>query len=451
MQAGEMTTDSTICAISTAPGVGGIAVVRVSGPQAIAVVGRIWRGKDLGTVASHTAHLGRVMQADGAELDQAVATVFRAPNSYTGQDVVELSVHGSVFVQRELLQTLMHAGARMAGPGEFTQRAFMAGKMDLAQAEAVADVIASTSRAAHRVAMSQMRGSFSRRLEQLRTQLVDLAALLELELDFSEEDVEFASRQRLMELAGQVRAEVSRLLGSFSAGQAVKEGIPVAIVGAVNAGKSSLLNALVGDDRAIVSDIPGTTRDTVEETVELGDYRLRFIDTAGLRHTSDTVEQIGIDRARAAIAKARIVIAVTDSTMDAPDPELESALSATPIPHLIRVNSKADLTAATGLAVSTVTGEGLDELRQALIAAAEADTAGAEGEDILVTNARHAQALSDALDAVTRFTRSLADGLPTDLAAHDLRATIQALASITGAISTTDILTTIFSHFCIGK
>ena len=462
--------DTTICAISTPAGVGGIAIARVSGLKALDVVGRIWRGADLGAVRSHTAHLGTVLDNNGADLDQAVATVFRGPNSYTGEDVVELSVHGSMFVQRELLNALMGAGAVMAAPGEFTRRAFMAGRLDLAQAEAVADVIASSSRAAHRIAVSQLRGGFSRRLAQLREKLVELSALLELELDFSEEDVEFASRERLRDLAEDVRTEVSRLLRSFRSGSAIKEGIPVAIAGAVNAGKSSLLNALVGDDRAIVSNIPGTTRDTVEETVELGDYRFRFIDTAGLRHTDDTVERIGIERARTAMAKARIVIAVTDSTVGS-DPELTAEISKllaaqSEAPHIIRVLSKADLnphsdnqsaqqmiplTGDPEIAVSTVTGQGLDELRAALVAAARSETPTAEGDDVLVTNARHAQALAEALAAVSRFIDGLDSGLPTDLAAQDLRDTIQALATITGDIPSTEILTTIFSRFCIGK
>lgn len=291
--------EDTICAISTPPGVGGIAVIRISGPQAIAVADRVWHGKSLSETAGHTARFGRITDPSrgGEMLDEAVATVFRAPASFTGEDVVELSVHGSRYVQRRLLEMLTGNGARLAEAGEFTRRAFANGKMDLAQAEAVADVIASNSRASHRLAASQMKGCFSRRLEELRDKLLDLASLLELELDFSEEEVEFASRERLREIATEIHSEVSRLEKSFSAGSAIKDGIPVAIVGPTNAGKSSLLNLLLGEDRAIVSDIHGTTRDTIEDTLEIGDYLFRFIDTAGLRDTSDPIEALEIGRA----------------------------------------------------------------------------------------------------------------------------------------------------------
>ena len=473
----------TICAISTPPGTGGIAVVRLSGPQALQIAQRLWRGKDLTQAASHTAHLGTLTHADGQMLDQAVATVFRGPASYTGDDTVELSVHGSPYVQQALLQALTDSGARLAEPGEYTRRAFTAGKLDLAQAEAVADVIAADSRAAHRIAMTQMRGTYSKRLEGLRAQLVDLASLLELELDFAEEDVQFAPRTQLLDLARQVRDEVSRLHQSFAAGTAIKDGIPVAIVGAANAGKSSLLNALVGDDRAIVSNIPGTTRDTVEETIALGDYRFRFIDTAGLRHTDDTVERLGIERSHQAISRARIIIAVTDATTsnvtDATTPDNAEPVSVsasqhetatvhdiTPLinpdsQHLINVLNKTDLVAQThpkdistpvgnAIAISALTGDGLDALRDALRDAAAADAATAS-EGILVTNARHAQALGAALDAVNRFIAALQAGLPADLAAQDLRETIDHLGAITARIPSSEILHTIFSRFCIGK
>ncbi|MDE5632789.1 MAG: 50S ribosome-binding GTPase, partial [Muribaculaceae bacterium] len=275
------TTNDTICAISTPHGSGGIAVARVSGPDAIQITDKIWKGKTLATVASHTAHLREVLDSKGDILDQAVATVFKSPSSYTSEDTVEISVHGSRWIQRELINSLINAGARLAGRGEFTSRAFAAGRFDLAEAEAVADLIASSSRAAHRIAINQMRGSISRRLDTLRQSLIELASLLELELDFSEEDVEFASRERLLNLASETKAEIERLVGSFNTGAAIKDGIPVAIIGKTNAGKSSLLNALIGDDRAIVSDIHGTTRDIVEDTIEIGDYLVRFQDTAG--------------------------------------------------------------------------------------------------------------------------------------------------------------------------
>ena len=276
--------NDTICAISTPHGVGGIAVIRISGRDAIAIVDRLWKGRRLSESASHTAHLGTIVDDNGEILDQAVATVFRGPNSFTGEDVVELSVHGSKWIQRETINLLVRTGCRIADAGEFTRRAFASGRLDLAEAEAVADVIASSSRAAHRVAMRQMRGDFSGRLNSLREQLLELASLLELELDFSEEDVEFASRRKLLDLADEIHRVVTRLAATFATGSALKEGIPVSIVGATNVGKSTLLNRLLHDDRAIVSDIHGTTRDVIEDTMEIGGVLFRLIDTAGLGH-----------------------------------------------------------------------------------------------------------------------------------------------------------------------
>lgn len=459
----EMTRD-TICAISTPPGVGGIAVARVSGPEAIDIAGRLWRGRrGLHELESHTCALGTLLDTRGEVLDSALATVFRAPASFTGQDVVELSVHGSEWVQRELIMSLIAAGARLAEPGEFSRRAFAAGKMDLAQTEAVADLIASTSRAAHRLAVSGMRGHFSRRIEAMRSQLVELAALLELELDFSEEDVEFASRERLLALAADVRDTTARLAEGFAAGQAIRNGIPVAIVGATNAGKSSILNALAGDDRAIVSNIHGTTRDVVEDTINLGDYTLRLSDTAGIRHTADAIEAMGIERSRRALGRAAIILLVIDTTAPAADipwSDVAAALKAEPGTTLIVAANKCDLpgapvelpaeaAAATIVPTSATTGAGIDALRHALADACRALTAGAG--DTLVANARHHQALLDASSAAGRTAEALAAGIPGDLVAQDLRACIHALSTITGAISTPEILTTIFSRFCIGK
>lgn len=457
------TSDDTICAISTAPGVGGIAVARVSGKDAKGVVQRIWKGKPIDEMQSHTAHLGRLFDSQGNLLDQAVATLFVGPASFTGEDVVELSVHGSVFVQRELLNALMGAGARLAEPGEFTRRAFTAGKLDLAQAEAVADVIASKSRAAHRIAMNQMRGGYSRRLAQLRDKLLELASLLELELDFSEEEVEFASRQHLSELAHSIHEEVSRLHGSFSQGSAIKQGIPVAIVGATNAGKSSLLNALLGDDRAIVSNIHGTTRDVVEDTLEIGDYLFRFMDTAGLRETTDAIEQIGITRSLKALNKAAIVLLVID-------PEDENATQTYRMvaeelkrseATLLVIANKADLREKVceldfvpvnvpQMSLSCHTMQGMGELRNKLAETARIKSEEAT-DDALVTNARHAQILENAVQSTARIIDGLACGLSGDFIAQDVRETIHHLGSITGSITTTDILSTIFSRFCIGK
>lgn len=456
-----MTDNATICAISTPPGIGGIAVARISGPAAIEIVGKQWKGRPLDEVASHTAHLGIILDNTSQPLDQAVATVYRAPCSFTGEDVVEIAVHGSRYIQRELLSSIISAGARLAEPGEFTRRAFSAGKMDLAEAEAVADVIASNSRAAHRIALSQMRGRFSERLRSLREQLVDLASLLELELDFSEEEVEFASRQHMRDLAARINREVNRLHRSFASGQAIKDGIPVAIIGPTNAGKSSLLNALIGDDRAIVSDIHGTTRDTIEETLEIGDYLFRFIDTAGLRDTADRIEQIGIQRSRQAIASARIIIAVFDATVPIDQDILDLACSNTEA-HLIVALNKIDLDIlprtdnvslpdrATDIRISATTGDGIDTLRDILRQTAEAENGNAD-EGIIVTNARHAEALRQAADSSSRVIDALDANISGDLIAQDLRLTIHHLATITGDIPSTEILATIFSRFCIGK
>lgn len=466
-------TDSsdTICAISTPSGIGGIAIARISGPDAIKIADSIWSGQRLSDVKSHTAHLGTLTDRRGDQLDQAVATVFRSPRSFTGDDVVELSVHGSRFVQRELIDTLIAAGARLAQPGEFTRRAFASGRMDLTEAEAVADVIASNSRAAHRIAISQMRGGISRRLQQLREQLVDLASLLELELDFSEEDVEFASRERITQLARQLHSEITRLHNSFAAGNAIKEGIPVAIIGATNAGKSSLLNALLGDDRAIVSDIHGTTRDTIEETLEIGDYQFRFIDTAGIRDTTDQIEQIGIDRSIQAIDKSRIIILVVDPTSPLPneliDKIKQTINGASTPPHLIIALNKTDIASANETAhaaeilntlfdniriipLSAQTTNGLSQLTEAIEQVALADR-GQSDEDILITNARHAQSLAQAAQSTARLLDGISANLPGDLMAQDLRETLHHLATITGQIPSTEILATIFSRFCVGK
>ncbi|MDE6334630.1 MAG: tRNA uridine-5-carboxymethylaminomethyl(34) synthesis GTPase MnmE, partial [Muribaculaceae bacterium] len=302
---------STICAISTPPGRGGIAVARVSGPRAIYIADSIWRGKPLAKAQSHTAHLGTVTAADGTPLDTAVATIYRSPASFTGENVVEISVHGSTYIQQQLLHTLVQAGCTMAEPGEFTRRAFTNGRLDLAEAEAVADMIAASSKAAHRLAISQLKGRFSSHINRLREQLIEIASLLELELDFSEEDVTFADRKQLYDLANDILTTVNSLAATFSSGQAIRDGIPVAIVGQPNTGKSSLLNALLHSDRAIVSDIPGTTRDTVEDTLDINGHTIRLIDTAGIRHTDDPIETLGIQRALNRVADAHITILLT--------------------------------------------------------------------------------------------------------------------------------------------
>ncbi len=457
----EITTpgSDTIVAPATAPGQAALAVLRLSGPQAIAIADTLWRGKSLAQADSHTAHLGTVLDSRGLQLDQAVAVVYRAPRSFTGQDSVELTIHGSMYVRRELLNTLIKAGARLAEPGEFTRRAFLGGRLDLSQAEAVADIIAAESRAANDIAQSQLQGKFAGRIQQLRQQLIDIASLLELELDFAEEDLEFADRTLLTQLATQTRDEIKRLLQSFRTGDAIMRGIPVAIVGAPNAGKSSLLNALLGHDRAIVSDVPGTTRDTIEETLHLGDHLFRFIDTAGLRASTDAVERIGIDRARAAIASARIILYVHDATL----PLHPDLIPRVPDATTLLVLNKTDLIPTPTLdsqlstldsqllptPLSTRTGEGLDQIVRHLVTIA-ADMTTTYG-DVLVANARHAEALSSALTSIGRVLDGLRSTLPADLVAQSLRETISHLGAITGAIPSDLLLSTIFSRFCIGK
>lgn len=464
--------DSTICAISTPPGVGGIAVIRISGPKAIDIADSVWEGKKLASAQSHTAHLGNIIDPEATAgeppLDQAVATVYRSPRSFTGEDVVEISVHGSRWIQSRLIKILIDRGCRLAEPGEFTRRAFASGRLDLAEAEAVADVIAASSKNAHRLAAGQMRGDFSKVLETLRNQLLDLASLLELELDFSEEDVEFASREKLIGTADEIHRLVTRLASSFSTGQAIKDGIPVAIVGEPNAGKSTLLNALLQDNRAIVSNIPGTTRDTIEDTIEINGILYRFIDTAGLRNTpADEVEALGIGRTLDKISQARIVIWVLPpdfADLGQLSSEITSRLSADTA--LIVAINKIDITSvdrdkittaisttlpqsAPTIFISAHTGQNLDQLQSLLHDVSGADLI--DNADVIVTNARHYEALVSAKTSITRVIDGLHTGLSGDFIAQDLRETIHHLGTITGTITTPEILTTIFTRFCIGK
>ena len=460
--------EDTICAISTPAGVGGIAVARVSGRDAVKICDKIWRGKSLDAVASHTAHLGKVIDQDGNELDEAVATVFRGPKSFTGEDVVELAVHGSVYIQRELIASLCEAGARLADKGEFTRRAFAAGRFDLAQAEAVADMIAADSKASHRLAMSQMRGNFSAELQRLHDALLVLVSLLELELDFSEEDVEFASRTKLLELAENVKATVGRLARSFRTGDAIKRGISVAIVGETNAGKSTLLNQLLHDDKAIVSDVHGTTRDIIEDTVDIGGVCFRFIDTAGLRETTDTVESKGIERAISRLESARIVMWVIDAerpeniahTADEVFGRLAEDQSAVVVINKTDRATGEDARdrlkslglydrAAAIVDASASQGQGIEEIERKLIEISGASDIAAS--DVVVTNARHHRALVDAEASITRAIDGINASLSGDFIAQDLRETLHHLSTITGTITTDTILQNIFAKFCIGK
>lgn len=442
--------NDTICAISTPHGVGGIAVIRVSGPEAVSAVMHLWKGKELTSVASHTAHLGNVTTEKDEILDQAVATVFLGPNSYTGEDVVELSVHGSVYVQQRLVDALCHVGARLAEPGEFTRRAFSAGKIDLLQAESVADILASRTEAAHKLAMSQLRGGISKKINSLREKLINLASLMELELDFSEEDVEFANRHTLIETAQQVCDEVQRLHDSYATGSAIKNGLPIAIVGPTNSGKSSILNALTGDDRAIVSDIHGTTRDVIEDTILIDGTLFRLMDTAGIRDTADPIEQLGIARSRKALTDAAIILNV-----QSPDTiPVDLAIPATT--PVITILNKSDLatTPATPeqpdfISLSAKTGQGIPALKAALKSLSSRLLA--HETDTLITNLRQQQTLAAALATAREVLDALCADLPTVLVAQPLRETIRHLSLLTGAITDTTLLTTIFTRFCIGK
>ena len=441
----------TIAAISTPHGIGGIAVVRLSGPDAFAIASR--HLKSPGATHPQIFHIGEKV------LDQVIATAYHAPHSYTGDDTVEISCHGSLYVQQTLLQALLDSGARLAEPGEFTRRAFLNGKLNLSQAEAVADLIDSTNAAAHSLAVSQLRGGYAKELETLRQQLVDLTALLELELDFSDEDVEFADRSRLHSLASQIYTRVTALRESFHMGNAMKRGIPVAIIGRPNAGKSSLLNALLHENRAIVSDIPGTTRDTIEETFVIKGTPFRIIDTAGLRHSDDPIEHLGIQRTLTTVAQADIVLYVHDASQSyghalADLQELQDRLSLKD-KHLFIVNNKIDLVPETLTApyrtfpISAKEGTGLDALTSALAKAAQTDLA--QAPDVMLTNVRHYDALGHVEQALLHVAKGLADHLPADLVVIDLRDALHHLGTITGQVTSDEVLGTIFSRFCIGK
>ena len=458
--------DDTICAVSTPAGVGGIAVVRVSGRDAVKCVMKSWRGADLNAVQTHTLHLGRIVDTDGETLDEVVAAVFRGPRSFTGEDVIELSCHGSLWVQQQLVALLIGNGCRAAEGGEFTRRAFMNGRLDLSQAEAVADVIASGSKAAHRIAVSQMRGGFSRMLSTLRERLLEFVSLMELELDFSEEDVEFADR--LIAIAEEINTAVTRLADSFAVGNAIKNGFPVAIVGEPNAGKSTLLNRLLHDDKALVSDIRGTTRDVIEDTITLGGLTFRFIDTAGIRQTTDTIETMGIERTFKKLDEAAIILWMIDGTQPVAN---IATVAADILPHaegkhLVAVINKIDClsdadisalrsavaTAAPSAAIATISAKAdiaVDSLEQSLIeAAAVADT---DPNAVIVTNARHYDALLHAGEAIRRALDGLRSGISGDFVSQDIRECMHYLGEITGEITTHEILGSIFSRFCIGK
>ena len=429
----------TICALATAPG-GALGIIRVSGSQSLEILSRIF-SKNLADAQPNTIHYGHIVESDAVSqhqniIDEVMVSVFRAPHSYTGEDSAEITCHGSRYIINKVLELLIQHSCRMAEPGEYTQRAYLNGKLDLSQAEAVADLIASTNKATHQIAMSQLRGHFSSALAQLREQLLKLTSLLELELDFSDhEDLEFADRSELLELTKTIDNHITRLTNSFEIGNALKSGIPVAIIGAPNVGKSTLLNALLGEDRAIVSDQQGTTRDAIEDTIQLGGITFRFIDTAGIRHTDDRIELMGIDRSMAAAQRARIILMMTEPGVPYPDIEVRDDQT------VIRIENKTDFFQAKY-------GVGLDQLRQDLLDAAPktSDT------DVIVTNARHYDALLRAHDSIQRVIDGLQQRLSGDLLSEDLRQALDILSEITGGqITPQETLNNIFQHFCVGK
>ena len=444
----------TICAISTPAGIGGIAVVRVSGPEAIRIANDLY-SRDLESLDSHKAAFGKIVRGQEV-LDECLATVFRAPGTFTGEDTVEIAVHGSTFIQTELVRWLIDAGCRHAGPGEFTARAFLNGKLDLTQAEAVGDLIAADHAGAHRLAMHQLRGDFARAIGELREGLIGFAGLLELELDFAEEDVEFADRSQFDALLGDLLGKVGTLADSFRTGNAIREGIPVAIIGAPNRGKSTLLNALLGDERAIVSATAGTTRDTIEDTCIIGGKKFRFIDTAGIRETTDEIESEGIRRALDKAQGASIVLYLFDTSVDgaeAVDQAIEAAAIG-PEAQTAVVWNKTDIAAAPEgrrdleFHVSAAEGLGVEELKNWL---AKWGSESQASDALMVTNFRHYEALVEARTALEATRSGLQNGIPSDLVASDVRQALHHLGSITGEIDPEDILDHIFSNFCIGK
>ena len=449
-------TQDTICALATPPG-GAIAVVRVSGPEAVSITDSIF-SKSIKDAEGYTLHFGQINDIDGKELDEVLVSVFRAPHSYTGEDSTEISCHGSSYIVQSLLESLIWSGARQAEPGEFTMRAFMNGKLDLSQAEAVADLISSSSQATHQMAMSQMRGQFSQELKDLQAQLLHLTSLLELELDFNDQDVEFADRQKLSNLMDKIEKHIKGLADSFQVGNAIKNGVPVAIIGAPNVGKSTLLNALVGEDRAIVSNIQGTTRDLIEDTTQIGGITFRFIDTAGIRSTQNKLERMGIERSIQAAEKAKIILFMTESNQ--PFPELKDFREDQIV---LQVINKCDLSLPSSsylyhrqpegrlYHISAANGDGLDLLREALVKEASLPT-NLDTTHSVVTNVRHYNALTQALKALRRAKKAFAAQTPTDLVAEDLRGCLHHLGEITGnEITSEDVLQNIFKNFCIGK
>ena len=458
--------NDTICALATPHGMGAIAIVRVSGPKAISIVSSLFQqnGKSLemSQIVSHKAYHGHLIN-NNELLDEVVVTFFKAPHSFTGEDTAEVSAHGSVFIQQKLLEVLIDNGCRMAEAGEFTRRAFVNRKFDLAQAEAIADLIQSENEASHRVAINQLKGGFSEELQTMRSKLLEMTSLMELELDFSEEDVEFADRSQLKVLLQEALDKINKLKDSFRLGNAIKNGIPVAIVGQTNTGKSTLLNALLGEDRAIVSDIAGTTRDTIEETLNIDGTMFRFIDTAGIRETDETIEKIGIERTFRKISEAQIVIGMIDGTL--PSLEIKAATEAITSKvnilkqKLLLLINKKDLMEDDKIYhirnlmhidyISAKNTEDVEDLKKNIGRMGRLPEL--DAQSVLVTNVRHYEALLHASESLQAVKVGLETNIPTDLVSQDLRQALHYLGSITGEITTDEVLGTIFSRFCIGK
>ncbi|WP_431160357.1 tRNA uridine-5-carboxymethylaminomethyl(34) synthesis GTPase MnmE [Flagellimonas beolgyonensis] len=456
-----MLNSDNIVALATPSGTGAIAIIRVSGPDALSLVDALFqsiKGKKLVQQKSHTIHLGHIMD-DGKIMDEVLVSLFKGPHSYTGENVVEISCHGSPYIQQQIIQLLLRKGCRTASPGEFTLRAFLNGKMDLSQAEAVADLIASDSEAAHDIAIQQMRGGFSNEIQKLREELLNFASLIELELDFSQEDVEFADRTQFNELLNRISEVLKKLIDSFALGNVIKHGIPVAIVGQPNVGKSTLLNVLLNEERAIVSDVAGTTRDTVEDQISINGINFRFIDTAGIRETEDVVEKIGIERTFDKIEKARLIIYLFDS-QHVDSKELEKIKERYPLKQILPICNKMDLLdqhqivklkieIPNVLFLSAKHGTGIKELESHLLGLV--DSGALSGDTTIISNSRHYDALLKALEEIQKVKEGLEMELSSDLMAIDIRQALYHLGEITGSVTTDDLLGNIFSNFCIGK
>jgi len=443
--------DDTIVAPATPAGSGALAVIRISGPAALTVLAQIAPASRPEKRESHKAFVSRIF-SESTLLDESLVTLFRAPASFTGENVVELGLHGSSFIVQEVIKACLDAGCRLATPGEFTQRAFLNRKMDLAQAEAVGDLIAAESQASHRAALQQLKGGLSKEISKLRQDLIDFTALIELELDFSEEDVEFADRSRLTQLVTEIKSHIKRLMASFATGQAVKNGIPVVIVGPPNAGKSTLLNALLEEEKAIVSPIAGTTRDVIEDVIILEGIRFRFVDTAGLRKTDDLVESIGISKTREQLSKAAFVLLLQAPDSDTTEVNtIEAEIQERALPHL-KIHSKSDLSSDNfnGFSISASTGSGMEELKTEIVRRS-VNLEMLQAETSLITNLRHYEALDKTNAALNQVTSALESGLTGDLLATDIREALFHLGTITGEITVEDILGSIFTRFCIGK